>query len=111
MSVRCIVATLALVLAAPTLLFGQKGNEPPTGNRPAARPKASAGKPNFDKVGPQVGDQLPALDLRTMNDEPQLLSDAWKGGPALIVTSSFTCPKSRSRWPELKTIVDKYDEK
>jgi ankyrin repeat protein len=72
---------------------------------------AATAKPNFDKVGPQVGDQLPDLKLRTIKGEPQRLGDAWRGGPALVVTSSFTCPKSRSRWPELKKIVDTYGEK
>jgi cytohesin len=73
---------------------------------PTAAPKL-----DFDKKGPQPGDQLPDLSLRTMKGEPQRLSDAWKGGPALLVTSSLTCPKSRSRWPELKTLVEKYDGK
>jgi ankyrin repeat protein len=68
-------------------------------------------KLDFDKKGPQPGDELPDLSLRTMKGEPQRLSDAWKGGPALLVTSSLTCPKSRSRWPELKTLVEKYDGK
>ncbi len=72
---------------------------------------APPGKPTFEKTGPQPGDQLPDLNLRTLKGEPQHLGDAWRGGPALIVTSSFTCPKSRSRWPELKAIADKYGEK
>ena len=68
-------------------------------------------KPTFEKVGPQVGEQLPDLRLRNLKGEPQHLSDDWRGGPALVVTSSLTCPKSRSRWPELAAIAKKYGEK
>ncbi len=72
---------------------------------------AQATKLTFDKVGPQVGEQLPDLRLKTLKGDPQRLGDAWRSGPALIVTNSFTCPKSRSRWPELAEIVKKYGDK
>lgn len=74
-------------------------------------PATKTAPPTFDKTGPQVGDQLPDLKLTTLKGEPVHLSDAWHGGPALIVTSSFTCPKSRSRWPDLNEIAKKYDGK
>ncbi len=77
--------------------------------KPAA--KAEAPALNFEKTGPQVGEQVADLRLHTLKGEPQRLGDAWKGGPALLVTSSLTCPKSRSRWPELKALVDKYQDK
>ena len=77
----------------------------------AQKPKPVTPNLKFDQVGPQVGDELPDLRLRTMKGEVQRLSDAWNGGPALLITSSLTCPKSRSRWPELKAISDKYGEK
>lgn len=99
-----IFATVA-GLALPTVLLA-KDTAPAKDDKPAV-----AAKPNFDHVGPQVGDQLPDLKLRTLKGEPQRLADAWHAGPALIVTSSFTCPKSRSRWPELKAIVEKYEDK
>lgn len=63
------VAALALVMAADGRLAAQEA------------PRSAI--PNFDKVGPQVGDQLPTLNLRTAKGEPQRLSDAWRGGPAL----------------------------
>jgi ankyrin repeat protein len=66
---------------------------------------------NFEKTGPQVGEQVPDLRLHTLKEDEQRLSDAWHGGPALLVTSSLTCPKSRSRWPELKELVDRYEGK
>ncbi len=102
--VATMLAGAAAVLAATAPALLPAANPPPdTKNAPA--------KPTFDKTGPQVGDQLPDLKLRTLKGEPQHLGDAWHGGPALIVTSSFTCPKSRSRWPELKAIAEKYGEK
>jgi hypothetical protein len=75
-----------------------------------AAPKSEAPRKDFDKTGPQVGEQVPDLRLHTMGGEVQRLSDAWRGGPALLITSSLTCPKSRSRWPELKELVDKYKD-
>lgn len=104
-------AAAVLIVGVPEHLFGQEANDAPN-RRGTQLPGALAGsKPNFDKVGPQVGDQLPNLNLWTMEGEPQHLGDAWRGGPALLVTSSLTCPKSRSRWPELKEIVKKYGDK
>ncbi len=86
-----------------------RAQQPPA-PKPVA-PKPVAAKLNFDDVGPQVGEQLPALRLRNAKGDVQRLDDAWRGGPALLVTSSLTCPKSRSRWPELKALTDKYGEK
>jgi ankyrin repeat protein len=100
---RVAFACLTLGLALCSLALGQRelcAKEPP----PSAATK-------FDKVGPQVGDQLADLQMRSMKGEEQRLSDAWRGGPALLVTSSLTCPKSRSRWPELKAISEKYGDK
>ena len=48
---------------------------------PAGETQRSAGKPMFDKTGPQVGDQLPDLKLRAMKGEPARLGDVWHGGP------------------------------
>jgi Iodothyronine deiodinase len=68
-------------------------------------------KPNFDTTEPQVGHEVPDLSLLSLKGEPQILSDAWRNSPALCITSSLTCPKSRSRWPEIKAIADKYGDK
>jgi hypothetical protein len=111
-----------VVLFVTAIAFGwsqpSHGQEakPQTGASKTALPAdvaadAEPAKPNFDKVGPQVGDQVPALSLHTAKGEVQRLSDAWQGGPALLVTSSLTCPKSRSRWPEVKAIAEKYGDK
>lgn len=100
-----------LFLLASSAALGLSAAEPVTPARLQHAAGASAASRNFDKVGPQVGDQLPDLKLRTIKGEPQRLADAWRGGPALLVTSSFTCPKSRSRWPELNAIAKQYGEK
>ena len=109
-------ATLIVALLLSNATNATRAAEPPEKPQTAApsKPDTAAppsAKPNFDKVGPQVGEQLPNLRLTTVKGEPQQLGDAWRGGPALIVTSSLTCPKSRSRWPELAAIAKKYDEK
>lgn len=79
----------------------------------SARPLAKLDAPtlDFERAGPKVGEQLADLSLLTLQGDTQRLGDAWKGGPALLVTSSLTCPKSRSRWPELKTLADKYQDR
>jgi ankyrin repeat protein/thiol-disulfide isomerase/thioredoxin len=94
--------SLFLLLSSVSVVISQE-------NKPA-QPKPATPKLNFDKTGPQVGEQVPDLRLHTLKGEEQRLSDAWNGGPALLVTSSLTCPKSRSRWPELKELVEKYQD-
>jgi hypothetical protein len=107
------VAAIVFGWSQPT--HGQQA-KPQTGSAKTAvsadgAADAEPAKPNFDKVGSQVGDQVPALSLHTAKGEVQRLSDAWEGGPALLITSSLTCPKSRSRWPEVKAIAEKYGDK
>jgi len=104
---KCLSIIFGLLLS--TNAIGQDA-KPPQKNDVAVAP-AEGVKPNFEKVGPQVGDQLPALDLRTVAGQVQRLDDAWRGGPALLVTSSLTCPKSRSRWPELKAVAERYGDR
>jgi ankyrin repeat protein len=77
----------------------------------AEPPSGVTSKPTFEKVGPRVGDQLPNLRLKTLQGEEQRLYDAFNAGPALIVTSSFTCPKSRQRWPEVAALAKQFDTK
>jgi hypothetical protein len=103
--------TLSIIfgLLLSTNAIGQDAKPPQKNDVPVA--PVEGVKPNFEKVGPQVGDQLPALDLRTVTGQVQRLDDAWRGGPALLVTSSLTCPKSRSRWPELKVIAERYGDR
>jgi hypothetical protein len=110
-----LIASCALGLSLGCMpvatVFGQNEAAAQKDKAPPADAKKDAVRKNYDDVGRQVGDQLPALNLRTTKGEPQRLSDAWRGGPALLVTGSLTCPRSRSRWPELKTIVDKYGDR
>ena len=102
---RAGVLQLGFFCASAALAWAQKEAPPP-----ALAPKAAPALHKFDTTGPQVGDQVPDLRLQTLKGEVQRLSDAWRSGPALLVTSSLTCPKSRSRWPELKALVEKYDK-
>jgi ankyrin repeat protein len=98
------IAIGSMLLFLTAAAIAQHSSEPAASAAPSAQTK-------FDKTGPQVGHQVPDLKLRTLKGEEQRLSAAWQGGPALLVTSSLTCPKSRSRWPELKALVERYDGK
>ena len=64
----------------------------------------------FDRVGPQPGDRLPDVPLRTLDDKPFSLGELRGWSNVLLVTSSLTCPKSRTRWPDLKQIADQYPD-
>jgi hypothetical protein len=64
----------------------------------------------FDHVGPQPGDRLPDVPLRALDDKPYSLAALGEGRNVLLVTSSLTCPKSRSRWPDLEHIVEQHPE-
>jgi ankyrin repeat protein len=59
------------------------------------------GKPHFDVRGSHVGEQVPDLTVYGLDGKPLSLSDAWAYGvPTLLITSSYTCPKSRSQYPQ-----------
>ncbi len=65
--------------------------------------------PAFSKTGPQVGDFLPRIKLTGVSDE----LGEWHpeaSGLKLLVTSSYTCPKSRSRYPELRDLALRYKD-
>ena len=61
----------------------------------------------FTSLGAKPGEHLPRLMLTALDGKPQPLANAWNK-PALLLTSSFTCPKSRSRWPEAAKLAKKY---
>ena len=80
---------------------------------PAALPKmpdsTPPGKPHFDSTGVQVGEQLPDLPLYTLEGVKQSLRNAdGLRGPALILTSSYSCPKSRSSYPMAAKLAEKF---
>ncbi len=65
--------------------------------------------PAFSKAGPQVGDFLPRIRLTGVSDElGQWHPEA--SGLKLMVTSSYTCPKSRSHFPELRDLAQRYQD-
>ncbi|HWE93859.1 MAG TPA: ankyrin repeat domain-containing protein [Tepidisphaeraceae bacterium] len=59
-----------------------------------------AGKPHFDSKGAKVGDQLPNFPMLSLDGKPISLGEAWSGGTTLLLTSSYTCPKSRATYPQ-----------
>jgi ankyrin repeat protein len=69
----------------------------PAGPLPDTTPP---GKPHFDTKGAKVGDQLPNLPMRTLDGKETSLAEAWSDGPTLLLTSSYTCPKSRATYPQ-----------
>src|SRR4051812_49495529 len=68
------------------------------------------GKPRFDSHGAKVGDQLPNLPMHGLDGKTVSLGQAWKDGPTLLLTSSYTCPKSRSTYPSAAELARRVRE-
>ncbi|MDB5298430.1 MAG: hypothetical protein JWO87_93, partial [Phycisphaerales bacterium] len=58
------------------------------------------GKPRFDSKGARAGDQLQNFPMRALDGKQIWLRQAWSGGTTLLLTSSYTCPKSRATYPQ-----------
>lgn len=78
----------------------------------SAYSQAPAGKPAFEDKGPQIGQQLPNLEIRTLEDDPRELHSVLRYHPlTVLVTASYTCPKSRSTYPAIRELERKYKGK
>lgn len=66
-----------------------------------------AGKPHFDSRGVQVGEQIPDLPMFDEHGDSTNLAGAISGRPTLLVTSSYTCPFSRRRYPDAAELIKK----
>lgn len=64
----------------------------------------------FAKRGIQVGQALPADTVKVirLDGKDGNLARAWKDRPALIVTSSLTCPVARRKFESLRQIAREY---
>lgn len=79
----CVI--LALAVSAPAALPADHSDAPPM---------------EFTDAGAQVGQQLPNLPLIELDGTASRMGDLWlqQGGDGtLLITSSYTCPKSRSK--------------
>lgn len=61
----------------------------------------------FDRTGPQPGEWLPNLPVTRLDGQVRTLHQEAQG-LTLLVTSSFTCPKSRSRYESLKALARRF---
>src|SRR5258708_14934668 len=59
----------------------------------------------FDDTGAQVGDQLPNLPIYDLDGKSERLVDPWSYRAALLLTSSLTCPQSRSSYPRAEALA------
>lgn len=62
---------------------------------------------HFDKTGAQVGEQLPDLPVYALDGQEQSLDRALNNRPVLLLTSSLSCPKSRSTYPRAEALAEK----
>ncbi len=79
-----------------------------SGPAPAGVPDGTRLTLKFEDKGAQVGQELPELSMRGLDGEAIELSRAWDRVPALLLTSSVTCPKSRASFPKAAQIAEKY---
>jgi len=63
----------------------------------------------FERTGPQPGEWLPDLPVTHLDGQMTSLRRETQG-MTLLVTSSFTCPKSRSRYESLKALAERFRE-
>lgn len=72
---------------------------------PALPDATPPGKPHFDSLGAHVGEQLPALPVYTLEGKPVALDESWGQSATLLLTASYTCPKSRSTYPKAAALA------
>jgi ankyrin repeat protein len=79
--------------------------------RPQMPDTTPPGKPHFDSLGAQVGEQLPSVPVYELDGTAHSLREAWFriGKPTLLLTSSYTCPKSRSTYPRAAELAAKLE--
>ncbi len=69
------------------------------------------GKPHFDSTGAQVGEQIPDFKVSRPDGDPATLHEACRSGKVtLLLTSSFTCPRSRSQFPSAAALVKRFEK-
>lgn len=59
----------------------------------------------FTESGIQIGEQLPDLPVIDLDGKEHGLGDAWSGRPVLLLTSSYSCPKSRAGYPGAEALA------
>lgn len=62
----------------------------------------------FAAAEPQPGDYLPDLELPTLGGRETSIRHAAYGDLTIVVTGSFTCPKTRRHMPALQELKKKY---
>jgi hypothetical protein len=110
--------TLGLVLLAGAI-GGPAGlttlaAEPPTqpGKGSAARDaRREATGADFQKQGVQAGDQVPDLDVVTIDGTPTKLSKLWQERPTLLVTASLTCGAARNNHAWVTEAAKRYGDR
>ena len=66
---------------------------------------------DFEKQGILAGEQVPDLDVVTLDGQPTRLSKLWQEKPTLLVTASLTCGRARSRQPWVTEVAKKYADR
>ena len=105
---RVIVGLATFVAIIGFAFSGRGADAPALPKMPDATPP---GKPHFDSTGVQVGEQLPDLPLYTLDGQKTSLHAlcSWRD-PTLLLTSSYSCPKSRKSYPDAAKLAEKFKD-
>jgi hypothetical protein len=100
----CGPASLAATAAA------EPGTQPKTVNAARDARRAATGA-DFQQQGVQAGDQVPDLDVVTIDGAPTKLSKLWQERPTLLVTASLTCGAARNNHAWVTEAAKKYGDR
>jgi ankyrin repeat protein len=90
--------TLILIAILPTLCWICQTRAQPAAPAPL----------KFDTTGAQVGEQLPNLTVYDLDGKPGRLDNVWSNRTGvLLLTSSLSCPKSRTSYPRAEELANK----
>lgn len=66
---------------------------------------------DFEKQGVVAGQQIPDLEVVTLEGKPTRLATLWREKPTLLVTASLTCGRARERQPWVTEVAKKYADR
>src|SRR5688572_30527366 len=105
----------ALLLQASQALLPQEPSPPreqtKAEQQAAGDVRRDAAGADFEKQGILAGQQVPDLDVVTLDGQPTRLSKLWQEKPTLLVTASLTCGRARSRQPWVTEVAKKYADR
>lgn len=100
---------VSLTLAA--LAIWLSAVAPMPASRVLAQSAPAPAPDEFTHRGIQPGEQLPDLPVYALDGTEEGLANVDRAAPMLLLTSSYTCPKSRSSYPRAEAMAEKIGDR